>query len=89
MELTLAFDVYGTLTDTHGVVTKLQETVGARAKEFSQTWRDNQFGVLISSRNNAELRKFFCLYESCIQLHKYLLQSLTNKRVNDLWVSVN
>ncbi len=42
MEVTLAFDVYRTLIDTHGVVSKLQETVGARAKEFSQTWRDKQ-----------------------------------------------
>ena len=37
MEVTLAFDVYGTLINTHGVISKLQETVGSRAKEFSQT----------------------------------------------------
>ena len=31
MAITLAFDVYGTLIDTHGVVEKLEELVGDRA----------------------------------------------------------
>lgn len=42
MSVTLAFDVYGTLIDTHGVVSKLQEIVGDQAQSFSQTWRDKQ-----------------------------------------------
>jgi len=37
MSLTLAFDVYGTLIDTQGVVLKLQEFVGDKAMSFSQT----------------------------------------------------
>lgn len=40
--LTLAFDVYGTLIDTHGVVTALTTMVGDQAQAFSQTWRDKQ-----------------------------------------------
>ena len=39
---TLAFDVYGTLIDTHGVVSALNLLVGDRATDFSQTWRDKQ-----------------------------------------------
>lgn len=39
---TLAFDVYGTLIDTHGVVTLLEALVGDKAKAFSKTWRDKQ-----------------------------------------------
>jgi len=39
---TLAFDVYGTLIDTHGVLTALEGLVGERAKAFSNTWRDKQ-----------------------------------------------
>ena len=39
---TLAFDVYGTLIDTHGVVDALRGMVGDRAQDFSQTWRDKQ-----------------------------------------------
>jgi len=42
MSVTLAFDVYGTLVDTHGVVSKLQELIGARASDFSKTWREKQ-----------------------------------------------
>lgn len=39
---TLAFDVYGTLIDTHGVVAALEELVGDQARVFSNTWRDKQ-----------------------------------------------
>ncbi len=42
MPVTLAFDVYGTLIDTHGVVTKLRWMVGDKAQAFSQTWREKQ-----------------------------------------------
>jgi 2-haloacid dehalogenase len=42
MSTTLAFDVYGTLIDTHGVVSKLDEMIGGEAKEFSLTWREKQ-----------------------------------------------
>ncbi len=42
MAITLAFDVYGTLIDTHGVVSKLQGIMGSKAKDFSATWRDKQ-----------------------------------------------
>lgn len=40
--LTLAFDVYGTLIDTHGVVAKLQELIGSQAEAFSHAWRNKQ-----------------------------------------------
>ena len=39
---TLAFDVYGTLIDTHGVLAALEELVGEQAKAFSITWREKQ-----------------------------------------------
>jgi len=40
--LTLAFDVYGTLIDTHGVIVALEKHVGDKAAEFSQMWREKQ-----------------------------------------------
>ena len=40
--ITLAFDVYGTLIDTNGVVDLLKTMLGDKAKSFSQTWRDKQ-----------------------------------------------
>ena len=42
MAITLAFDVYGTLIDTNGVLTALEVLVGNKAQAFSQTWRDKQ-----------------------------------------------
>ncbi|GAA0407714.1 haloacid dehalogenase type II [Cocleimonas flava] len=42
----IAFDVYGTLINTHGVVSKLEEIVGGiegvSAQGFSNTWREKQ-----------------------------------------------
>lgn len=42
MPVTLAFDVYGTLIDTHGVVSTLQNLIGDQARNFSHTWREKQ-----------------------------------------------
>ncbi|WP_455201983.1 HAD-IA family hydrolase, partial [Kaarinaea lacus] len=42
MTTVLAFDVYGTLIDTHGVIVELEKHLGERAAAFSQTWRDKQ-----------------------------------------------
>ena len=39
---TIAFDVYGTLIDTDGVVAQLREWIGSQADVFSQTWRSKQ-----------------------------------------------
>ena len=42
MSVALAFDIYGTLIDPHGVVDELSKHLGDRAQEFSNTWRDKQ-----------------------------------------------
>ena len=42
MSVTLAFDVYGTLIDTHGIISILHELIGDKAKDFSKTWRAKQ-----------------------------------------------
>jgi 2-haloacid dehalogenase len=42
MSTVLAFDIYGTLIDTHGVITELTRHVGDRAGQFSRVWRDKQ-----------------------------------------------
>jgi 2-haloacid dehalogenase len=42
MPTTLAFDVYGTLIDTHGVIDALKPRLADRAGEFSRAWRDKQ-----------------------------------------------
>ena len=40
--ITLAFDVYGTLIDTNGVIVALEKHVGNKASEFSRAWREKQ-----------------------------------------------
>jgi 2-haloacid dehalogenase len=42
MSLTIAFDIYGTLIDTDGVVVALRNMVGDKAEAFSRTWRNKQ-----------------------------------------------
>ena len=42
MPQTLAFDVYGTLIDTGGVVGQLTTLLGEAAPEFSRRWREKQ-----------------------------------------------
>ena len=42
MTVALAFDIYGTLINPHGVVDELSKYVGEDAQEFSNVWRDKQ-----------------------------------------------
>ncbi|MDH3454359.1 MAG: HAD-IA family hydrolase, partial [Desulfuromonadales bacterium] len=42
MSKTIAFDVYGTLIDTAGIVTALETLIGDRAVPFSDLWRTKQ-----------------------------------------------
>jgi 2-haloacid dehalogenase len=42
MAITLGFDVYGTLIDTHGIIVTLERFIGSKAAEFSRAWRDKQ-----------------------------------------------
>ncbi len=42
MSITLAFDIYGTLINTSGVVGVLQSFIGSDANDFSDTWRAKQ-----------------------------------------------
>jgi 2-haloacid dehalogenase len=42
MNTVLAFDIYGTLIDTHGVVEELESLIGDKARDFSRRWREKQ-----------------------------------------------
>lgn len=61
---TLAFDVYGTLINTHGVVSALEELVGDKAKTFSSTWRDKQLEYSFRGRTDAKLRNLCRMHQS-------------------------
>jgi len=70
--ITLAFDVYGTLIDTNGVVTALENQIGDKAQQFSNTWRDKQLeysfrrGLMRDYRNfavcTADALDYTCSY---------------------------
>lgn len=42
MAITIAFDVYGTLIDTSGVVAALEKLIGLQSRGFSDLWRAKQ-----------------------------------------------
>lgn len=75
MVKTLAFDVYGTLIDTHGVVAELQKLVGDRAMVFSELWRGKQLeysfrrGLMRNYKNfgqcTSDALEYSCLVFGC------------------------
>lgn len=40
--ITLGFDVYGTLIDTHGIIGELEKIIGDDGTRFSSLWREKQ-----------------------------------------------
>jgi 2-haloacid dehalogenase len=74
---TLAFDIYGTLLDTEGVVSILRETIGSKAEEFSRTWRRKQLeysfrrGLMSRYENFAVCTRQALKY--CCDFHKVSL----------------
>lgn len=70
---TLAFDVYGTLIDTQGVLAELENMIGDKAGSFSATWRAKQLEYsfrkgLMERYQNFELCTSQALNYSCATL---------------------
>jgi len=85
MSTTLAFDVYGTLIDTHGVVLKLQEIPGIKAKEFSQTWREKQLEYSFRRGLMQKYENFaVCTSHALDYTCSYYKVSLTKEQKQDL-----
>jgi len=61
--ITLAFDVYGTLIDTHGIKTELEKYAGENAEGFSKMWRNKQLEY--SFRRG--LMQNYKTFDSCIR----------------------
>ena len=85
MTTTLAFDVYGTLIDTHGVVVALENHVGNKAPEFSRTWREKQLeysfrrGLMQNYENFAR-----CTSDALDYTSSYFKVSLSEKDKQEL-----
>jgi 2-haloacid dehalogenase len=85
MSITLAFDVYGTLIDTHGVIVALEKHVGNKAPEFSSTWREKQLeysfrrGLMQNYENFA-----LCTRNALDYTNSYYKASLSQKDKEEL-----
>ena len=85
MSVTLAFDVYGTLINTQGIVSKLQELAGKKAEEFSRTWRDKQLEYSFRRGLMQNYEKFsICTSNALDFTCSYLKVPLTNEQKNEL-----
>lgn len=83
--ITLAFDVYGTLIDTNGVIDLLETMVGDKAKNFSQTWRDKQLEYSFRRAAMTNYVSFaVCTAQALDYACAYYKESLTEVQKNDL-----
>ena len=88
MSITIAFDVYGTLINTHGVVSKLQEIVVDQTQNFSQTWRDKQLEYSFRRGLMKEYETFaVCTAQALDYTCAYYKLDLTKEQIADLLAS--
>jgi 2-haloacid dehalogenase len=79
MSITLAFDVYGTLINTHGVVGALEARMGGIAPEFSRVWREKQLEYSFRRGLMQNYANFgVCTRQALDYTNLYLKQSLTD-----------
>ena len=82
---TLAFDVYGTLIDTNGVLNLLETMIGEKAKKFSNRWREKQ---LEYSFRRAAMMNYITFAECTLHALEYTCKyykiDLTQKQKNEL-----
>jgi 2-haloacid dehalogenase len=85
MPITLAFDVYGTLIDTQGVVAALREIIGGKAGEFSRVWRDKQLEYSFRRGLMQQYENFaVCTSNALDYTCTYCKASLTSEQKNRL-----
>jgi 2-haloacid dehalogenase len=85
MSGTLAFDVYGTLIDTHGIVSKLEKIIGTEAKNFSHTWREKQLEYSFRRGLMQHYENFaVCTSQALDYACKYHKVSLTREQKHEL-----
>ncbi len=83
MSTALAFDIYGTLIDPHGVVTELQQQVGDAAAEFSRVWREKQLEYTWRRSLMQRYRNFGVCTRQALDYTDRLLQTELNDSVKD------
>ena len=84
MSLVLAFDVYGTLINTQGLVPELETIIGGKAEAFSQRWREKQLeyafrrGLMQSYQDFSVCTKDALEY-TCLEMETPLTQLQKNE----------
>jgi len=85
MATTLAFDVYGTLIDTDGVVEKLTRHVGDLSVNFAYTWRNKQLEYSFRRGLMKNYVKFsVCTQQALDYTCEYFDVDLSSKQKEDL-----
>jgi 2-haloacid dehalogenase len=85
MPTTLAFDVYGTLIDTQGVVAAVRDMVGHKAEKFSLTWRDKQLEYSFRRGLMQKYENFaVCTSDALDYTCTYCKAPLTKEQKNEL-----
>lgn len=92
MAVTLAFDVYGTLINTHGVVAILTQWIGSRASAFSGTWREKQLEYAFRRGLMQKYQPFSrCTYDALeytCRFYRIQLSEEQKKRVIDSYLTL-
>jgi len=83
MSSALAFDIYGTLIDPHGVVTELRQQVGDGAVEFSRVWREKQLEYTWRRSLMQRYQNFGICTRQALDYTDQLLQTGLNDTVKD------
>ncbi len=87
---TFAFDVYGTLVDTSGVVELLTDMVGEKAQQFSDNWRNKQLEYSFRRGLMKDYVKFSeCTRQALDFTCQSVGQDLTTQQKNDLLSKYN
>jgi len=85
MAITLAFDVYGTLINTQGVVSALEKLVGNKASDFARIWREKQLEYSFRRGLMQNYENFsVCIRNALDYTITYLKVELSNENRNAL-----
>ena len=85
MSNAIAFDIYGTLIDPHGVVDELEKHLGPQAQAFSGVWRDKQLEYSFRRGLMARYENFpVCTLQALEYTDRLLQTGLEDSVKNDL-----
>lgn len=84
-KISIAFDVYGTLINTHGMLDELVQLVGNKAELFSQVWRQKQLEYSFRRGLMREYKDFsVCTYDALNYSLAFFKTHISNKQKKQL-----